>query len=238
MTSLNSLSNVCGDSNWVDAAHRQVMTPLTRTAPLTSVGNLTQDNIGDTIEFVQVNRPSLRDHLSGGARPPREEVRGVISSVVHASGSTLVGVGGVKYAIRHTTGVAIERAPQKTAVSYPPLPPAQVRPITAPSSAAEAVQSDAGYVSAVLPTETGLPSGTRIDTFAYAIDSSDLGHVVAFTIGQISTSGTLEEVTPGPFEDAVRLTVDGQDFVMPSGKPVSVVVAHRRAERPRYFTVR
>ena len=215
------------------------MTSLTGTAPLTSVGNLTQDNIGDTIEFVQVNRPSLRDHLSdAGARPPREEARGVIGSVVHASGSTLVEVDGVKHAIRHTTGVAIERAPQKRAITYPPLPTVQVRPITTPARTAEAVQSDAGYLSAVQPTETGLPVGTRIDSFAYAIDSSDLGHVVAFTVGDFSTSGTLENVDPGPFEDTVRLTVDGTDFVMPSGKPVSVVVAHRRAERPRYFTVR
>lgn len=144
----------------------------------------------------------------------------------------------MKCVIRHTTGVSIERAPGKTTVDYPTLLAAKVRPITVPISAATTTESETGYMSVVPPTETGLRVGTRITSFASDLDASDLGHVVEFTVGELSTSGALEKIQAGPFEDMIRVTVDGTDFVMPAGKPVAVVIARRIVERPSYYTVR
>ena len=163
---------------------------------------LTDDNLGDHIQFTQHN------HLTRTGQPASDvEVSGLLSRVRRFQGANrlLVTVDGIEYGVHNYATVNVARATGKRA-----LPSRKVR-VRRPA-----------VLTATRERITSVDMKTMEALFASDVDEGCVGRPIEFSIAGITVFGTLGLARQGVLGDMVSLVVDGHDFVVPAGKPVLV----------------
>lgn len=195
------------------------MTATKQSVPVTL---LSSDNIGDRIEFTQHDKVNPRT----GAAPKTVSGSGTIEKILKVphGDRALVTVDGVAHALDMHTRVSLARKSGRPPMVLPPsrntFTPADYR---VPEEGDE-VDENAHYVSATPPAPRPEVPGTRIDTWVETLTGADLGHLVSFTYQNSSFEGVLESFNLDCIGDFSSITLDGQKFLLPGGKPLTLRV--------------
>lgn len=178
------------------------MSTSTATTHPLDAEQLTDDNVGDHIQFTQHNR------LTRTLEPATDvEVSGQLNRVRKFQGANrlLVTVDGVEYGIHNYATVNVGRAAGKSA-----LPSRTVR-VRRPATLTEPRERIASIKTMTVAT-----------LFASDIDEDCVGHPVEFSLAGVTVFGTLDSIRQGILGDMVSLVVDDHDFIVPADKPVLV----------------
>lgn len=178
------------------------MSTSTATTHALDAEQLTDDNLGDHIQFTQHNSQTRTGQPASDV-----EVSGLLSRVRRFQGANrlLVTVDGVEYGVHNYATVNVGRATGKRA-----LPSRTVR-VRRPA-----------VLAATRERIANVNTKTMATLSASDVDEGCVGRPIEFALAGITVFGTLDSVRQGVLGDMVSLVVDGHDFVVTAGKPVLV----------------